>query len=233
MNLVRPGQVKAGLSPSFFYSRDPSSGELRGFGIALADALARALGHDLLLHEYADPHASILGLRARECDLLLFLGIDPSRTGDVAFSAPYVQADYTFLIPRASTVVAWPDLDRGGQRIAVVRGHKMELELAGKLLQAVHVHADTPDDAFELLRTGRVDAMAGIRPGLVKYAARLDGSRVLADGFGRNRLAMAVARENVALLRRLNDFIAASRASGLLHRMARDAGLDQGNIVDE
>jgi polar amino acid transport system substrate-binding protein len=69
------------------------------------------------------------------------------------------------------------------------------------------VSADTPDRAFELLGTGRVDAWASARPVLVDYSVRLPGSRVLEARYGANRPALVVAKGHAARLAYISEFI--------------------------
>jgi hypothetical protein len=49
VDLVRAGKVRVGLFPSFVYTRDPATGQLRGVGIEIARALAARLGVEVLL----------------------------------------------------------------------------------------------------------------------------------------------------------------------------------------
>ena len=223
--------LRFGLSPAFLYRRDAGSGQLTGFGIDLAADLAGSLGARHRFVEYRDPEALVEGLTAGTCDLAAIIGIDPRRATEVDFSPPYLRADYTFLVPASSSVRSMAELDRTGTRVAVVRNHRMDSVLRGQLHEAESVYTETPDESFDKLRCGVVDAAAGIRPGLLRYAARLEGSRVLNDAFGENRLAMAVAKGNGSLLARVDDYLRGARASGHLRRMAERCGLP-GEWVD-
>src|SRR2546426_427470 len=78
------------------------------------------------------------------------------------------------------------DADRPTVRIAVVNAHASTLALTRIRKQAELVTVDTPDRAFDLLRTARVDAWASVRPTLLDYSEQLPGSRVLEDRFGAN-----------------------------------------------
>jgi len=223
-DLVRAGKVRVALFPSFFYAKDPQTGELHGVGIALARALAASLGVGLAIREYAAPPAAVQALAAGECEVA-FLGLDPARAADVDFSPPYMRADFTVLVPAGSAVRVIADLDHAGTRIAVVRHHAMDTALKGKMEQAERVYADTPDAAFDLLRAGNADVMAGIRPGLLGYAARLPGSRVLEDRYGANVLALAVRKGEAGLLAHVGAFITDAKRSGVLARAIATAGL--------
>ena len=224
VDLVRHGEVRIGLFPSFLYAKRASNGDLFGFGIELARIFAASIPLNLELREYPSPPATVEALKAAECDLA-FLGIDPKRAVEVDFSPPYLKADFTFLVPAKSTAMHLADVDRSGQRIAVVRDHAMDFALRGHLTSAQAVYAVTPDDAFELLRAGHVDALAGIRPGLHKYADALMGSRVLEGRYGQNMLAIAIAKGQTGRLEYVSDFILEARASRLLLRIIAETGL--------
>jgi len=193
VDIVRAGTVRVGLFASFVYTKNPATGELRGVGVEIARALAARIGVEVLLVERSDPAEIVEYLKAGACDVAL-LGITADRAAEVDFSPPYLQADLTYLVPAGSSVRRVADADQPGVRIAIVRNHAMDFALRGKLKQAEPVYAETPDAAFDLLRTGHVTVQAGIRPGLLAYSTQLPGSRVLEDRFGANVIGMAVRK---------------------------------------
>lgn len=216
-------QLRVALFPSFMYVKTPS-GELAGVAVELARALGARLGIEAVLCEFPAPPQVVDSLATGACDVA-FLGIDPARAADVDFARPLMRADLTFLVPAASAALTIKDADRPGARIAVVRNHAMDTALRGKLAHAEKIYADTPDAAFELLLHGKVDICAGIRPGLIAYAARLPGSRVLDDRYASNTIALAVCKGQAERLARLDDFTREAKASGLAQRALANAGL--------
>lgn len=222
------GALRIGLFPSFMYTRVVTGGsgspELEGIAVALGRALAARRGDKLESIEYAAPPQVVAGLKAGGCDAA-FLGIDPVRARDVEFGPPLMRADLTFIVPAGSAAISMADIDQPGVRVAVVRNHTMETQLLGKLAAASMVYAATPDAAIELLRAGAADVAAGIRPGLMAYAARLPGARVLADRYGSNAIALAVLKGRPAPLAEITAFSAAAKASGLAHSALAAAGL--------
>src|SRR5262245_62973056 len=87
-DLVRAGKIRAALFlPQF--TKNSVTGEIRGdvHLVETAQALAARLGVTLVLVDYPTPTQAVEGLKSGSCDLA-FLGIDPSRAGDVAFSPP-------------------------------------------------------------------------------------------------------------------------------------------------
>ncbi|MET0668422.1 MAG: transporter substrate-binding domain-containing protein [Xanthobacteraceae bacterium] len=214
-------RLRFGLFPSFFYSK-AANGELHGVGVEIARALAANIGVTLELREYPNPPGLVQALAAGEIDVAT-LGLDPARAAQVDFTPPYMKADFSFVVPQASSVQKIADADQTGIRIAIVRGHAMDTVLKTK--HAERIYADVPDAAFELLRANRADVLAGIRPGLVGYAAKLPGSRVLSDSYGANILALAVAKGQGARLAFVSEFIVEARTSGLVQRAIDQAGL--------
>jgi polar amino acid transport system substrate-binding protein len=99
------------------------------------------------------------------------------------------------------------------------------LALSRLLKNAEQVEADTPDAAFDLLRSGRADAFASARGPLLDYAPNLLGARVLDERYGVNLLAMAVPKGHAGRLTALSEFIEEAKSSGLVARFIERAGL--------
>jgi polar amino acid transport system substrate-binding protein len=224
VSIARSSALRLALFPSFFYRRDTQSGEPHGVGIAIARALAERVGVALKCTEYPSPPGVVAALASGAADVAL-LGIDPGRGAEVDFSPPLLAADFTYLVPDGSAVRTIADADRPGMRIALVRHHAMDNALRGQLNAAAKVHADTPDAAFELFRAGGAEVLAGIRPGLLMYAGKLPGARVLLGRYGRNAIALAVKKGEAALHSYVSAFAEAARADGTVERAIAGAGL--------
>src|SRR5450759_1118648 len=224
-DLVRAGKVRVALFlPQF--TKNPVTGEIRGdvHLVETARALAARLGVELVLVDYPTPTKAVEGLKAGSCDVA-FLGIDRSRAAEVGFSPPFAELDYTYLVPAGSSIRSLADADRPGVRIAAIRDHASTLTLSRILKHATLVYADTPDPAFDLLRTGRTDAWASVGYALQSYSTRLPGSRVLEDRYGANRMAMAVPKGEAGRLAYISEFIEEAKASGLVQRAIERGGL--------
>ena len=216
-DLVQAGKVRIALFPPQ-YAKDSVTGELKGVWADVARALAARIGVELVLVEHPTPPKMVECLKAGACDVGS-LGFDPARAGDVeGFSPPFIEFDYTYLVPTGSSIRNIADVDRPGVRIAVVHAHASTLTLTRIRKQAELVSADTPDSAFELLRSGRVDAWASARPVLVDYSAQLPGSRVLEARYGANRPALVVAKGQAARLAYINEFVEEIKASGFVRQ---------------
>jgi polar amino acid transport system substrate-binding protein len=222
-DLVGAGQVRIGTFPPQ-HAKDPATGELKGVYVEFWRAFAARMGVKLVLVEVPTPPRLVECLKSGACDVGS-LGFDPTRAGDVeGFTPAFIEFDYTYMVPAGSTVRSGADADQPGVRIAVVNAHASTLALTRIRKQAELVTVDSPDGAFELLRTGRVDAWASIRPTLLDYSERLSGSRVLEDRFGANRPAIVVAKGQAARLAYASEFVEDAKASGVVQQAITRSG---------
>ena len=226
--LVRTGVVRLGMFlPQ--YAKDPATGELRGLGpgvvmLGISRALARRLGVKLAVVELPTPRSALDCVKEGACEFA-FLGIEPSRAAEVDFTPAVFQFDYSFLVPSGSSLRHFADIDRAGIRVTVVRNHASTMALTRMAKHAELVGFDLPDDAFAALAAAKVDAFAAPRPILADYAGRLPGARVLDEGYGVNRVGMAVTRHRAGLLAYLTEFVVEAKAAGSIGRLIGEAGL--------
>ena len=210
------------------YAEDAAG--IRGIGtgfiaIEIVGALAARLGVAAQVIKYPSPKDAVAGLQDGACDLA-FLGIEPSRVAIVDFSPALFQFDYSLLVPAGSTIGSLEDTDRAGRRIGLVDGHASALALRRIVKQAELIGVELPENAFDLLRDRKVDALAFPRDQLIAFAGRLPGARVLAKGYGVNRVGIAVAKGSTGLLSYLSDFAAEAKTTGLVQRAIERGGLD-------
>lgn len=224
-DLVRAGGVRVGmgLAPAIA-TKDPATGELKGVGIDLARALAARLGVKLQPVEYPSPPKTLDGLSTGAWDVA-FLGIDPSRLGQIDFSPPYLEVDYTYLVPAGSLAGNVSDADQPGIRIAVTRNSVGDVALTRILKRAELQRVDTAAAGLEGLRTGNVHVLASDRPNLLQLSAGLSGSRVLEDRFHSFFLAMVVPKGQAGRHAYISEFIEEAKASGLVKQAIERAGL--------
>ncbi|MBJ7514896.1 MAG: transporter substrate-binding domain-containing protein [Stenotrophomonas sp.] len=163
----------------------------RGVSVWLAGRLAMALGLPHVLHTYPSAGAVVDAVDADAWDLA-FLAIDPLRADRIAFSAPYVEIEGTYLVREDSPARSVHDLDRHGVRIAVGDGAAYDLFLRRELREATLQRAPTSAAAIDLFHAQQLDAAAGVRQPLQAWAALHPGHRVLADRFTAIRQAVAV-----------------------------------------
>ena len=103
-DLVQAGKLRValGLGSPVLAMKDPNTGELRGPALDLARALAKKIGVKLEPVEYPRPGAILAGVKNNEWDVT-FLVADPARLAEADFSPPYMQSDFTYLVPAGSS----------------------------------------------------------------------------------------------------------------------------------
>jgi polar amino acid transport system substrate-binding protein len=215
------------------YAEDATG--IRGIGtgfiaIEIVNALAARLGVATRVIKYPSPKDAVAGLQDGACDMA-FLGIEPSRIAVVDFSPALFEFDYSLLVPAGATIGSLEDADQAGRRIGLVDGHASALALRRIVKQAELIGVALPESAFDLLRDQKVDALAFPRDQLIAFAERLPGSRVLAKGYGVNRVGVAVAKGRTGLLSYFSDFAAEAKTSGLVRRAIARGGLDGFNVA--
>jgi polar amino acid transport system substrate-binding protein len=225
-DLVRTGRLRVGLGLANLVSatKDPATGDLRGIGPDLAHALAARIGVVLQPVEYPRPGAVLDGAPTNAWDVA-FLVIDPARAVVAEVSAPYMQSDFTYLVPAASSISNVADADQPGIRIGVPRGDAVDLVLSRILKQATLVRVDNQSAGADLLRTGQTSAYAAPRPVLLALSTQLPGSHVIEDAFAAISFAAFVPKGNAAHLAYVSEFLEEAKSSGLVKQFIDQNGL--------
>ena len=231
-DLVRAGRVRVGIGLANRGSaiKDPATGELRGIAADLARALAARIGVALQPVEYPRPGAVLDGAPTGAWDVA-FLVIDPARSALADVSPPYMQSDFSYLLPAASSIRSLADADRPGNRIAVPRGDAVDLTLSRLLKRATLVRVDNQAAGAALLRAGQISAYAAPRPVLLAMSAQLPGSHVLAEAFATISFAGFVPKGHADHLAYVSEFLEDAKASGLVQQFIDRSGMRGFKVV--
>jgi polar amino acid transport system substrate-binding protein len=225
-DLIRSGKLRIalGLGSPVLAIKDPKSGEVRGPALDLARVLATKIGVQLEPVEYPRPGAILQGVQNNEWDVTFLVG-EPARLAQADFSPPYMQTDFTYLVPAGSAKHSAADIDQQGVRIAVPRGDGSDLRLTNMLKHAELVRMDSITAIIETLRMGQIDAYAAPRAVLLGLSAQVPGSRVLEDGFGEIVFVAMVPKGKAAHIAYVSEFIEEAKSSGLVQQTIDRHGL--------
>lgn len=194
---------------------DPATGEPRGVSVDLAAQLGERLGVAIEPVTFDAAGKVFEALKASAWDVA-FLAIDPVRAEQIAFTAPYVVIEGSYLVRDDSPCRTIADVDRPGVRIAVGRGAAYDLFLTRSLAHAGLVRADTSAGAIERFAQGGLDAAAGVRQPLLAWAATHPGHRVIEGRFTAIEQAMGTPRGRNAGLAYLREFVEEAKRSGVV-----------------
>lgn len=223
--LAAGGTLRAAinLGNPILVAADGASAELRGIAPDVARELASRLDVPVLFVPYPSAAAAADDAGSDRWDVA-FIGSDPAREDAVAFTAPYVELQSTYLVPAGSRLMSVADVDGVGVRVAARPRTAYDLVLRRVLKQATLVYpADTETD-LDLVRTGKADALAGLRHALEDTIESLPGSRVLDGEFAAIQQAIGVPRGRAAAADYLETFVRDIKESGTLARAVEQRG---------
>ena len=225
-DLAPTGKMRVGINYGnpVLATRDPASGELRGVAVDLAQELGRRVDLPIELVGYDAAGKMVEGLKAGAWDIA-FLAVEPGRANQIDFTPPYIEIEGTYLVPSGSPLRAIADVDRKGVRIALAAGAAYDLFLSRTLQHAQLLRAPDPNAAFQLLVSGKVEVLAGVKQTLVTNAGKLPGSRVLDGRFLVIGQAVGIVKGRDAGAKYLREFIEDVKASGLVARAIEKAGV--------
>ena len=227
------GVLRAGINlgnPTVVQKPD-GGGELRGVGPGLARELAKRLGVRVEFVTY-DSAAKMAEAAKRGAWDVAFLAVDPQRANDIAFSAPYMQIEATYVVRADSPLRKPADVDRKGVRVATNNNAAFDLWMQRNLKNAERVLAYSSGAAVELFMAHKdIDAAAGVRNTLEQYAARNPGYRVMGENFSTVGQAAGVPRQREASARYLSGFIEEMKASGFVERALKESGVTDASVA--
>lgn len=174
-------------------NRQPSTGEPFGVSVDLARALADRLGVGLELVVFETAKQSVDAVRAEQADIGFF-AIDPLRSEGMAFTAPYVLIEGSYMVPEASPLRANEEVDRPGIRVTVGKGSAYDLFLTRELKQAEIVRAASSPAVVDVFVQQQLEVAAGVRQQLEADLLRLPGHRLLPGRFMVIQQAMGMPR---------------------------------------
>ena len=164
-----------------------------GVSVDLARAFAATLGVDCTLIPVDTAARSVELLGDEDVDIGFF-AIDPLRGAKIAFTAPYVLIEGTYLVRDADPIRDASEVDRAGIRIVVGKGSAYDLFLTRGIHHATLVRTARSEQVVDTFIAESIEVAAGVRQQLEADARRISGLRVLPGRFMTIRQAMGVAR---------------------------------------
>jgi polar amino acid transport system substrate-binding protein len=210
--------------------KDPATGQPRGVSVDLARELGRRLGVPVELVTY-DSAGNVFDAAKTGAWDVAFLAVDPGRAADIAFTAPYLVIDGTYLVPADSPLRTIEDVDRDGVRVAVGRKSAYDLYLSRTLKHARILRAETSPGAIDLFLQEKLEAAAGVKQMLVRAAKENPSLRVVDGRFMAIEQAMGMPKGREAGARYLHAFVEEMKASGFVARSLGASGQRDAEIA--
>lgn len=220
------GTLRAGLNMAngLLITGTTPDGQPDGVSPDMARALAKKLGIGVELVPFATPGEVADAAQSNVWDIGM-IGAEPVRAEKIDFSAAYVEIEATYLVPEGSSLQTIEDVDATGIRIAVSGRSAYDLYLSRNLKQAELIQGKGVAGATEMFLAEKMDALAGLRPALVKDAAKIPGSRILDGKFTAVQQAIGVPKGRSAAAKFVSDFVEESKANGFVASLIEKHGV--------
>jgi len=154
-----------------------------------------------------------------------FLGNEPQRANEIAFTDAYLEIPVTYLVPADSPIRSIAEVDQPGVRVAVMERSAYDLYLTRNLKHAQLNRAGSIDGSYELFVAEKLDALAGLKPRLVIDAEQLPRSRVLEGQVTAVRQSAGTLHGREAGANYLCEFIEEAKSSGLVASLITKYGV--------
>ena len=215
--LAPTGTLRVGINHGNFLLVTPGSSgtDPRGVAPDLARELGRRLGVPVSFVRYETAGAMADAVRTGGWDVA-FLGAEPQRANEIAFTAAYLEIPATYLVPAGSPIQSIAEVDREGVRIAVAEKSAYELYLSRNIKHARLVRVQGLDGSFQVFVAEKLEALSGLRPRLLIDVAKLPGARVLDGQFSAVQQAIGTPRAREAGAAYLRTFVEQVKGAGVV-----------------
>lgn len=219
-SLARDGALRVAINTGNRALVQEADSSFTGVSPALAKRLAEEIGARIELVVYTGA-GKVFDDAGRDIWDIGFLAIDPMRAKTIAFTRPYIEIEATYAVRAAASFKDVSDVDAAGVRVLTSTGSAYDMHLTKNLRHAMLERSGTPPESFEEFRTGRCDAVAGVRASLEGAFAGSPDIRILSGGLTSVRQAMVLPDCNDPRIAALDDFVARAITSGFVDAVQR------------
>jgi polar amino acid transport system substrate-binding protein len=230
--LVPGGKLRVGINHSNFLLVNPGSphGAPKGIAPDLALELGKRLGVPVEFVSFDGAGKTADAIRDADVDIG-FIASEAERASVIEFSSAYVELPATYLVAAGSPLRTLGEVDRAGVRIAVSGRSAYDLYLTRTLKHAELVRAESIPASVKLFVDQKLDALAGLKPGLLEDVKKIPGARLLEGQFTAVQQSIGVPKKRAAAVRHLRAFVEEVKGSGLVARLIDKHGVKGVNVA--
>ena len=224
-DLAPHGMLRAAINMGNFLlvtGRTPN-GDPDGCSPDMARAIAAILGVPVQFVPYAKPGELADDALNDKWDIGN-IGAEPARAEKISFTAAYVEIEATYVVPSGSHIQSIAEVDRAGNRIAVTARSAYDLWLERNIHHATLVRGNSQAAVIEMFLNDKMEALAGLRPGLIGDIAKMPGARMLDGQFTAVQQAIGTAKKNAAGFAFIRDFVEESKRNGFIQSLLTKHG---------
>ena len=206
--LAPSGKLRVAINHSNFLLVNPGSphGAPKGIAPDIALELGKRLGVPVEFVSFDGAGKTADAIRDAQVDVG-FIASEAERATVIEFSSAYLELPATYLVPAGSPIRSLAEVDRPGVRIAISGRSAYDLYLTRTLKNAQLVRAEGIPGSVKLFVDQKLDALAGLKPGLMADAQKLPGSRLLDGQFTAVQQSIGVPKKRAAAAKYLREFV--------------------------
>jgi polar amino acid transport system substrate-binding protein len=218
--LAPTGVLRAGINMSNFLlvTGKTASGDPQGVAPDMAAEIARRLGVPVKYVQFERPSKLADAAGTNTWDIGL-IGAEPQRAEKISFTTAYCEIEATYMVQPNSPFQSVGDVDRAGARIAVRRGAAYDLWLERNIKHATVLRSDSADGPLNQFIAEKLEALAGLRPGLLEDVKKVPGAKILPGNFMTVQQAIGTEKKNTAGAVFLAGFVEEAKRSGLVAKL--------------
>jgi polar amino acid transport system substrate-binding protein len=215
-DLAPTGKLRVGINyGNFLLVTKGQNGEYTGIAVDLGRELGKRLGLPVDIVAFATAGKLADAVKAGAWDVA-FLGNEPQRAGDIAFSPAYLEIEAGYLVPAGSPIKTMADVDKKGVRIAVAVNSAYDLYLSRTLKHATLVRAQGIQASYDIFVKDKLEVLSGLKPRLLTDVQTLPGSRILDGRFTVVQQSVGTPQGRPAGAAYLNEFAKDMKTSGFV-----------------
>lgn len=214
--LTPTGKLRVGINyGNFLLVTRHSETEYTGIAVDLGREVGKRLGVEVELVPFATAGKLADAVKTGAWDVA-FLGNEPQRASEIAFSPAYLEIEATYLVPAGSKIRSIDEVDRPGVRIATAVNSAYDLYLSRNLKQATLVRANAIQGSYDVFVKDKLEVLSGLKPRLLDDAKSLPGSRVLDGRFTVVQQSVGTPQGRPAAAGYLGEFAKDVKTSGFV-----------------
>jgi polar amino acid transport system substrate-binding protein len=215
--IAKRGRLRVGIDQNsyLFSHRDSATGDLVGFEVDIARAIATAMFGDPKKIEFKAITTAdrIPVLRKHDVDLVLrTMTMTCERWQQISFSTEYIGSHQRMLVRKGSGIRSFADL--GGRKVCATRGSTSIPNFVAQPSKPIPVSTDSTLDCLVMLQQGQVDAVSTVDILLAGLAAQDPTTEVIGEPISDEPSAVGIAKDEPDLVRFVNGVLEKFRADG-------------------
>lgn len=221
--IKKRGKLVAGVKydTKLFGLQDPATGQVEGFDIDMAKALAKKiLGDETKLElKEVTSKTRIDMLRNGDIDIIIAtMTITEERKEQVDFSDVYFEAGQSLLVKKGSAITGLESLGEG-TKVLTVKGSTSAQNIREKAPDAEILEFENYQDAFTALKAGQGDALTTDNAILLGMQQQDPNYELVGGNFTDEPYGMAIKKGNPEFVKTVNDLLNEMKESGEYDRL--------------